>query len=118
MTDIVTLGDKDVKEIAESVLAQLKSWPKEDNDVVITKGIKDLYNRLFDLPPGNDFFSKLEILQFKGALHCEIFLASLIHTTSTTDPSCNKYTEILSQLTVIILSLIHFLPNPYLFVMK
>ena len=38
MTDIVALGDKDVKEIAESVLAQLKSWPKEDNDVVITKG--------------------------------------------------------------------------------
>ena len=118
MTDIVALGDKDVKEIAESVLAQLKSWPKEDNDVVITKGIEDLYNKLFDLPPGNDFFSKLENLQFKGTLHCEISLASLIHMASTTNPSCNKYTEILSQLTVIILSLIHFSPNPYLFVMK
>ena len=117
MADIMALGDEDVKEIAKIVHTQLKCWLKGNNNDMITKGIEDLHKKLFHLPPGNLFFSSLENLKFKGALHCEICLASLLDLATKPTPPNSKYTELLSQLKVIILSLIRFLPNIYLFLL-
>jgi len=117
MTNIMAVGDEDVNEIAKSVHTQLKIWSKGDNDDAITKGIEDLHKKLFHLPPGNLFFSNLENLKFKGALHCEICLASLVDMATKPVTPGSKYTELLSQLKVIILSLICFSPNPYLFLL-
>jgi len=117
ITNIMALRDEDVNEIAKSVHTQLKIWSKGDNDDAITKGIEDLHKKLFHLPPGNLFFSNLENLKFKGALHCEICLASLVDMATKPVTPGSKYTELLSQLKVIILSLICFSPNPYLFLL-
>ena len=114
MTDIMALGDEHVNEIAKSVDTQLQSWLKGDNGDTITKGIQDLHKKLCYLPPGNHFFSSLENLKFKGVLHCEICLASLVDMANKPIPPGSPYTELLSQLKVIIFSLIHFSPNPYL----
>lgn len=104
MNDIVDLGDKDVKEIATSVQTQLKNWPKSNNDDAITKGIEDLYKKLYPLPPGNHFFSSLEKLEFRGALHCEMCLASLVDMATKPDTPDSNFPHVLSQLKVIILS--------------
>jgi len=114
INDIVNLGDEDVKEIAASVHTQLKSWPKSNDDDAITKGIEDLHTKLYPLSPGNHFFSSLEKLEFRGALHCEICLASLVDMATKPDKSASNYADLLSKLEVIILSLICFSPNPYL----
>jgi len=113
MNEIMNLGDEDVKEIAKSVRTQLNSWPRSNGDV-ITKGIKDLHKRLHPLPPGNHFFSSLEKLEFRGALHCEICLASLVDMATKPGTSTSNYADVLSKLEVIIHSVIPFLPNPYL----
>lgn len=114
MNDIMDCGDEDVKKMAISVDTQLKSWPKSKNDDAITKGIEDLHTKLYCLPPGNHFFSSLENLEFRGALHCEMCLASLVDMATKPGPPDSNYANVLSDLKVIILSLIHFSPSPYL----
>jgi hypothetical protein len=120
ISDIVQFGDKIdtvVKQLAESVHAQLILWPKGNNNA-ITQGIDDLHKKFSHPPPGTVFFSSLPKLMFKGALHCEACLASIIYNATESVQSGGKeYAEILKQLKVSS-SLIHFSPDTHLFVME
>ena len=86
-------------------LSELKKWPPKDakdgesvltKEHEITQAIQVLCDELNPLPSGTFFFTNLVNLTFKGALHCEACLASLIDNAAND----RKYPELLQQLMV------------------
>jgi hypothetical protein len=109
-------------EIMCSMLDMLKEWDKgkdEKSTQKITSGIQGLYGRFFHIPPGASFFTNLENLKFRGKMHCEACLATLIYNVTRPVPDDNKYSEVLKQMAVIMFSDL-FLPLTltFFFVMK
>jgi hypothetical protein len=64
-----------------------------------------LHEKLSHLSPAASFFPNLDNLQFKGALHCEACLASMIDYASKPVPSGSKYAEVLQQLAAQVINL-------------
>jgi len=113
INDIIQTGDAIIQGIAVPVGDQLKRWPDSDK-AAIAQGINDLNERLSHLPPGSSFFSSLEQLEFKGALHCEACLASLITKAAKLDLPDGRYIELLRKLEVNTLSYPFFVsPNAH-----
>ena len=118
LVNMVEYKDADINQIASPMIDQLKYWRKCDTGMV-TQGIQELHKKLSYLPPGTSLFANLRNLEFKGALHCEASLASLIDAATKPVPPGSRDTEalagLLQQVAVIMLSN-SFLPrsSPFL----
>jgi hypothetical protein len=89
------------------MLEALRQWDKgkdKESAQKITSGIQGLYGRFFYIPAGTSFFTNLENLKFKGTMHCEACLASIIYNATRSVPDDNKYAEVLKQMAVIMFS--------------
>ena len=107
LANMMEYKDTDINQIALPMIDQLKYWPKCDIGMV-AQGIQDLHKKLSYLPPGTPLFANLHNLQFKGMLHCEASLASLIDAATKPVPPGSRDTEalagLLQQVAVIMLS--------------
>ena len=111
-------GGEGIRRITSDVLIEAsKQWKKdksEANTQKVTSGIQDLHDRFFHIPPGASFFSNLDNMKFKGTMHCEACLATLIYNATKPAPDDDVYSEVLKRMAVIV-SPISFLPSTLTF---
>ena len=94
-----------LKEYENSQKIDSSLQPDKDvaDDKEVTNDIRDLHTELGELSVTDRFFLNLEKLSFKGALHCEACLASLLPAfTQDIPPGDSKYKDmnILSKMNV------------------
>jgi len=103
-----------IQGIANSVAGELKDWP-HSNPAAITQWVAELNTELSDVPPGSSFFASLENLQFRGTLHCEACLATLITKAADLRQHIGEYAELLPKLQVNTLLRPLFAKHPFFF---
>ncbi|KDR67659.1 hypothetical protein GALMADRAFT_231839 [Galerina marginata CBS 339.88] len=108
--NVVDLGNKTndaeiTKQFMEPLLSELKLSPKEIDSAKVTKGITDLlmvltkrFSSLMGPGTSGKFYCSLERLNFRGTLHCEASLASLINSVDKPSLLGSEYSNVLSQL--------------------
>ncbi len=119
--------DEGLKKQIRTIIKKLKQRPNATNNSFskeLVDSIENVIARTTHVPQGNEFFCVLNDLQFKGAIHCEATLASLINNNATKQDHRTRYAlykidqKLLQETQVSILILYHLLSHSQCYLLR